>query len=78
MVKNRLESNQDDTIQHLYRNKKSHNHFGDNKLTVKSFFNINNLSVMSVLTIDNILARITDTKVKKIISIKTNNILFKK
>ena len=77
MVKNTSKSNQVDARQHPHRNRNSSNRFGDNKLTVENVLNNNNnSSAMSVLTVDNILTSITDTKVKEVISVKTNKILF--
>ena len=77
MVKNTLKSNQVDARQHPHRNRNSSNRFGDNKLTVENvLYNNNTSSAMSVLAVDNILTSITNTKVKEVISVKTNNILF--
>ena len=79
MFKNTLKSNKVDVRQYPRRNRKLPNCFGDNNLTVQSVLcNNGNSSATSILTIDNLLTSITDTKVKENSSIKKNNTLFKK
>ena len=66
MVKNTLKPIKLDTIRHPERIWNAPNRFGDDKLTVKRvLYQNNNLSTMSIITVDDALTSHPDAKVKK-------------